>query len=648
MRLLLIHADKFSYQVTERVAELKGAASLPESEQGATLQDCLVVFIAVEKEDEQDLGMVVDRAAGEVRKLAKELAVRRILLYPYAHLAPALSSPSAAIEALQRTAASLEGYEVTAAAFGWYKSFNLICKGHPRSESFREISATEARIEEKGVRGKEHPVCRMSQRLREIFLAQGLDEMINPAIINEEDVYKQYGPEAPLILDRVFYLASLVRPDIGISDSQLKRINQIVPDFSGKERLQEVFRDYKKGEIEGDDLIAKMVERLKIQEDQAFRIIDEVFPEFKDLKPEPTRKTLRSHMTSLWFPVLAKVQQRGILPARLFSIGSRFRREQREDAKHLFESTAASVVIMDKGFSMKDGEKLTRKILGELGIKGVKFKLKKITSNYYQAGTDTEVFVALGGAELEVANLGFYSPVSLANYGISEPVFNLGFGVERLVMLFENASDIRTLVYPQLYEELVFSDAEVASLLKAEKEPSSPEGKEIVELLIRSARENRDKIGPLKVLVYEGKLLGAQVRVYLYNWDEGKPLLSFAALNEIYIHQGNIYGLPPQSDGLTGETLEAFTSGTKTRLEFLRLIMEGSVADLEVAVKNGTLKFDIQYKLIKRPAQINLHIPEKVHDYIVGCHKKIRIGGPLFFGVKAEIMTKLPKADCKL
>ncbi len=637
MRLLLIHADKFNYQVTERVAEVREATPLTESEREAVLQDCLAVLIAVEKEDERDLGMVVDRAAGEVRKLAEELKVRRILLYPYAHLAPVLSSPSAAMEALKRIAASLEGYEVTTAAFGWYKSFNLICKGHPRSESYREISATKAQSVKKEVRGKEHPVCRMSQRMREIFLAQGLDEMINPSIVNEEDVYKQYGPEAPLILDRVFYLAGLVRPDIGISDSQLKSINQIVPDFSGKEKLQEILRDYKKGEIEGDDLIAKMVERLGIQEDQAFKIIDEVFPEFKDLRPEPTRKTLRSHMTSLWFPVLAKVQQRGILPARLFSIGPRFRREQREDTKHLFESTAASVAIMDREFSMKDGEKLTRNILRELGLKGAKFKRKKITSNYYQADTDTEIFVNRGGAELEVANLGFYAPVSLANYSISEPVFNLGFGVERLVMLFENANDIRTLVYPQLYEEIVFSDTEVASLLKAEKEPSSPEGKKIVELLVSSARENLDKIGPLKVLAYEGKLLGAQVRVYIYNWDEGKPLLSFAALNEIYAHEGNIYGLPPKSDGLTGEALEAFTGGTNTGLNFLQLIMEGSVANLEVAVRESKTEFNVQYKLIKRPAQINLHIPEKVHDYITGCYKKIRIGGPLFFGVKAEI-----------
>ena len=76
--------------------------------------------------------------------------------------------------------------------------------------------------------------------------------------------------------------------------------------------------------------------------------------------------------------------------------------------------------------------------------------------------------------------------------------------------------------------------------------------------------------------------------------------------------------------------------------------MEGSVADLEGAIKNKRPEFNVQYKLIKRPAQINLLIPEKIHDYIIGCHKKIKIGGPLFFGVKAEMMANPPKADCKL
>jgi O-phosphoseryl-tRNA synthetase len=34
-------------------------------------------------------------------------------------------------------------------------------------------------------------------------------ETINPVFIEEEHVYRQFGPEAPAVLDRCFYLAGL-------------------------------------------------------------------------------------------------------------------------------------------------------------------------------------------------------------------------------------------------------------------------------------------------------------------------------------------------------------------------------------------------------------------------------------------------------
>lgn len=487
------------------------------------------------------------------------------------------------------------------------------------------------------VRGREHPVCKLAYELREIFLGRGLNEVINPAIIGEEEVYKQYGREAPLILDRVYYLAGLPRPDIGLSDATIEKIRAIIPNFSEKEKLQQLLRDYKKGNIESDDFVETLTKRLKISQSQGITVIDKVFPEFKGLRPEPTRKTLRSHMTALWFPVLARVQERGLLPVRLFSIGPRFRREQREDAHHLYESTTASIVIMDDNFTFEDGKELTKKILNTLGIEEVKFKIKEVTSNYYEPSTDTEVYINLGGQIIEVANLGFYSPISLANYGIKHRVFNVGFGVERLAMTFENVHDIRLLVYPHLYGEVTYSDAEIANLLEAKKRPTSREGEEIAKISIDVAVRNKDKTGPSKILAYDGDLLDANVKIYIYNWDEGKPLLSYAALNEVYIYNGNIYGLPPERGNLTGEFLEAFEKGVNTELKFLSLAIQGAIADLEEAVKRKVPAFDVRYKIIKTHGEINLFIPERVMNYITGCHKRIKVGGPIFAGVKAEI-----------
>ena len=42
----------------------------------------------------------------------------------------------------------------------------------------------------------------------------GFDEAENPIIVDEQEVYRQFGPEAMAVLDRVFYLGGLPRPNV--------------------------------------------------------------------------------------------------------------------------------------------------------------------------------------------------------------------------------------------------------------------------------------------------------------------------------------------------------------------------------------------------------------------------------------------------
>ena len=49
-----------------------------------------------------------------------------------------------------------------------------------------------------------------------------------PVIIDEKDIYRQFGPEAMAVLDRVFYLGGLPRPNVGIARKQLDEINEIL------------------------------------------------------------------------------------------------------------------------------------------------------------------------------------------------------------------------------------------------------------------------------------------------------------------------------------------------------------------------------------------------------------------------------------
>ncbi|MEW5937226.1 MAG: threonine--tRNA ligase, partial [Candidatus Thermoplasmatota archaeon] len=65
----------------------------------------------------------------------------RVMIYPYAHLSPSLAPPELAVPVLKGMEEHLRsmGLEVHRAPFGWYKSFEIRCKGHPLSELSKEI-----------------------------------------------------------------------------------------------------------------------------------------------------------------------------------------------------------------------------------------------------------------------------------------------------------------------------------------------------------------------------------------------------------------------------------------------------------------------------------------------------------------------------
>ena len=102
----------------------------------------------------------------------------------------------------------------------------------------------------------------------------------------------------------MFYIGGLPRPNVGISDERFAQIEEILGKpltEQDKETIRTVLHQYKKGEIEGDDLVPDMAAGLKVQDSKIAVVIDHVFPEFKKLEPVASRKTLRSHMTSGWF-----------------------------------------------------------------------------------------------------------------------------------------------------------------------------------------------------------------------------------------------------------------------------------------------------------------------------------------------------------
>jgi len=142
MRTLYIHADYMEYDLKKRTPV---AEEVPEGKTHGRMEEVLVAFITVERSDEGRVDSVARAASDDLVETAKRVGAERIMLYPYAHLSPDLSDPETGKRVLRRMEEILteRGVEVERAAFGWYKSFRISCKGHPLSELSRDIRGEE-------------------------------------------------------------------------------------------------------------------------------------------------------------------------------------------------------------------------------------------------------------------------------------------------------------------------------------------------------------------------------------------------------------------------------------------------------------------------------------------------------------------------
>ncbi len=139
MRLLIIHARRFSYNVTKPAIK---NPEKPTGNEGKLFENVLVVFTTVERDDNE---IVVENAVREILNTANEVKPSSILIYPYAHLSSELASPDTArklLDLLVEKLGSITKLPVTKAPFGWYKEFTLECYGHPLSELSKTIRKT--------------------------------------------------------------------------------------------------------------------------------------------------------------------------------------------------------------------------------------------------------------------------------------------------------------------------------------------------------------------------------------------------------------------------------------------------------------------------------------------------------------------------
>jgi threonyl-tRNA synthetase len=139
MKILSLHCDFIKFKPLKKA--LKEPEEITdEQKESREIKDPLVILTAVEKRDEPVVD-IAEKLVNEVKGIAKQVDAKTIVLYPYAHLSSSLSAPDFALKTLQLAETRLkeQGFEVSRAPFGYYKEFELKCKGHPLSELSREI-----------------------------------------------------------------------------------------------------------------------------------------------------------------------------------------------------------------------------------------------------------------------------------------------------------------------------------------------------------------------------------------------------------------------------------------------------------------------------------------------------------------------------
>lgn len=139
MKVLLLHCDYIRYKALKKA--LKEPEKISKEREKGDIKEPLVILTAIEKQDESNPN-VVKEIAKEIKNVVKQVGVKNLVLYPYAHLSSSLSNPDFALKTLINTEKELRksNFKIARAPFGYYKEFELKCKGHPLSELSREVN----------------------------------------------------------------------------------------------------------------------------------------------------------------------------------------------------------------------------------------------------------------------------------------------------------------------------------------------------------------------------------------------------------------------------------------------------------------------------------------------------------------------------
>ena len=248
--------------------------------------------------------------------------------------------------------------------------------------------------------GKEHPLRRIIQEIREIFLNMGFTEdkgdYLESAFWNFDSLFQPQDHAAREMQD-TFYVKNPLTCDL--------------PDDALVRRVAKTHEDGGNTGSEGWNY--------KWDEDIA------------------RQSVLRTHTTGISTQRLAK----GELPIKMFSVGRVFRRET-FDYKHLPEFHQVEGLVAAPGINYQNLLGTLKEFYKKLGFE-VRFRPAYFPYTYLS--TECEIYLEEKESWIELGGCGMFRPEVLEPLGIDTPALAFGLGIERLAMIRYDLSDIRML-----------------------------------------------------------------------------------------------------------------------------------------------------------------------------------------------------------
>lgn len=280
----------------------------------------------------------------------------------------------------------------------------MLQTGRWRDVQFRQYDVTAYAPSAYG--GKSHPLTAYVEKIRRIFLEMGFTEIegdyVGPAFWSFDALFQPQDHPARDMLD-TFYV---------------------------------------KGDLKYKLPRKKVVDRVAAMHEHGEEVGSTGWGYHWDIK-EAKRPLLRPHTTAQTISYLAEHPDP---PQKAFIVGKVFRTDA-PDSTHLpGEFHQVEGVVMEKGATLSMLMGTLAEFYRKMGLEKIRFRPGYFP--YTEPSVEPEAF--LKDRWIELGGSGIFRPEVTAPFGITTPVLAWGLGLERLVMVLEELSDIRTLVWNDL------------------------------------------------------------------------------------------------------------------------------------------------------------------------------------------------------